>query len=141
MVIRRSRPQANPHALFAAAFAVVLLLPATAEASCGDWLADHGSRHSVAEERESQANVEPRSSPSQPSIPSPCHGPTCGKQPNLPPVVPPPALVSAENERSAYFAASFQPRHEAPVLSVLADDPRPPSAVHSPLEHPPRAIR
>ena len=126
-------------AVFVTALSAVLSSSAISKASCGDWLADHESPAAASEGQSITELAETAPSHHSSSLPAPCRGPSCGKRPTLPPAAPPPSLPSTEEERAARLVSSVAPRREALDFSVPADDPRPAVAVHSPLEHPPRA--
>jgi hypothetical protein len=82
-------------ALFAA-----LLAPATASASCGDYLADNS--FTVFEPSDPPTNA---TSPSKPAPAAPCQGPQCRQAPERMPV-PPPATPHVNDDRTVDSSAA-----------------------------------
>jgi len=123
----------------AVATAIALSLPSNASASCGDWLAGHNTS-TVTEDDVDSHLADNLLLPAPARESTPCRGLRCDGLPNLPVDAPPTTIVSGHTEHWCCLNNCFAPLHAAAIFFMPADELRPPAAIHSPLEHPPRSV-
>jgi hypothetical protein len=114
---------------------IVLATPATARASCGDYVVlGSGPGHSAG--RPTMATQRHESMPSIP-VPTPCSGPGCNRGTPLP--LPAPATISSlQGEDWVCLPDRLLPT-DAPIVTRLQEQPAPATEGHlRSIYHPPR---
>jgi hypothetical protein len=110
-----------------------------AAASCGDWLADNGTKSQHAtHDRQARFKSDP-SAASRNRATTPCHGPHCGETPKRPTDLPPPVVRSSDQERFGCLSAALVAPAKSRGFTRPADDRPPPVCAIVPPDPPPRS--